>query len=183
MANLPHERVNCVTFVIPVRDDATRLQQCLSSLQALNLDGLSKEVIVADNGSSDGSGEIARQAGARVISLPKLTVAQVRNRAAALARGQLIAFVDADHLLDPQWLACGISAISEPGVGAAGAPCKAPQQPTWVQRTYDRLRARPSVRSDVEWLGSGNILVRRDAFIALGGFDENLQSCEDVDFC
>jgi hypothetical protein len=66
---------------------------------------------------------------------------------------------------------------------AVGAPYRAPDHGTWVQRQYDRLRRRSSGIGEVEWLGSGNLAVRRDAFEAVGGFDTSLETCEDVDLC
>jgi hypothetical protein len=48
---------------------------------------------------------------------------------------------------------------------------------------YGALRGRTIGRSETRWLGSGNLIVRRNAFEAIGGFDVTLESCEDVDFC
>jgi hypothetical protein len=45
------------------------------------------------------------------------------------------------------------------------------------------LRGRTTGRRDVGWLGSGNLAVRRTVFEAIGGFDERLETCEDVDLC
>jgi hypothetical protein len=52
-----------------------------------------------------------------------------------------------------------------------------------VQRAYGVLRGRAQGLHDVEWLGSGNLAVWREAFEAVGGFDTSLETCEDVDFC
>jgi GT2 family glycosyltransferase len=48
---------------------------------------------------------------------------------------------------------------------------------------YDALRARSGDRRDVEWLGAGNLAIRRDVFEQVGGFDERLEACEDVQLC
>ena len=48
---------------------------------------------------------------------------------------------------------------------------------------YDALRARPGARREVEWLGAGNVAIRRDVFEEVGGFDERLEACEDVQLC
>ena len=172
-----------VSFVIPVLDDAERLGRCLESIRRSEHDAAGLEMIVVDNGCVDGSASVARRAGAKVVALPNARVSELRNRGARLGRGQIVAFVDADHAINPAWVRSAVETLQTPGVGAAGAPYRAPENGTWVQQMYDRLRARHAGRRDVEWLASGNIAVWRTAFEQVGGFDPRLDACEDVDFC
>jgi hypothetical protein len=172
-----------VSFVVPVRDDAVRLKRCLASINAGVPAGVDVEIVVADNGSVDDSAVVARAAGARVLELPGVRLGELRNRAAAAATGDILAFVDADHEIGPDWIACAVDAFRDPEAGAIGAPCRAPSPGTWVQQVYDRLRRHPASREQVEWLGSGNMAVRRSAFHTVGGFDTTLETCEDVDLC
>lgn len=171
-----------ISFVVPVRNDAESLARCLASIRS-SARSLRHEIIVADNGSTDDSLATARAAGAIVLDVPGRPVSAVRNAAADTARGDLVAFIDADHEIDPGWAAAAVSLFEDPSVAAAGAQYHAPPQGTWVQRMYDRLRRhRPGTR-DVDWLPSGNLAVRRSIFKAMGGFDTTLETCEDVDFC
>jgi GT2 family glycosyltransferase len=172
-----------VSFVIPVKDDARRLERCLASVSANRYPREAVEVIVADNGSTDGSVGVARAAGARVLSLPGLRVSQLRNRAAAAAAGDILAFVDADHEIAPDWIGSVVDTLADGRVGAVGALCSAPAHGTWVQRMYGALRGRTIGRQDVQWLGAGNLATTRRAFESVGGFDSTLESCEDVDLC
>jgi hypothetical protein len=172
-----------VSFVIPVRDDAERLRRCLESVARSRYPAERVEVIVADNGSVDESAEVAVRSGARVLSLPGLRVSELRNRAAELARGEILGFVDADHEVASDWVPVVVQNLAEPDVGAIGAPYHCPRNATWVQRLYDALRGHPPRRHDVLWLGSGNLAVRREAFARAGGFDTTLETCEDVDLC
>ena len=171
-----------LTVVIPVRDDARRLDACLQSLLA-QPGGVDVPVIVADNGSKDDTPDVALRHGATLLPLPGLSVAQMRNRAVARTTTPLVGLVDADHVLAPGWLEASLDALADPTVAAAGAPYHAPTPGTWVQRAYDRFRIRPQRREDTDWLGSGNLVIRRDVFTRLGGFDEGLETCEDVDLC
>jgi GT2 family glycosyltransferase len=68
-------------------------------------------------------------------------------------------------------------------VGAVGALPEPPADGTWVQHWYGALRGRSSGRQEISWLGAGNLAVRSDVFAELHGFDESLETCEDVDFC
>jgi hypothetical protein len=171
------------SFIIPVRNDAAGLRRCLQSIACSKLPADRREVIVADNGSDDGTVDVANAAGARVLHLPALRVSGLRNRAASVATGRVLAFVDADHEIVESWPVSAWDQLSANGVGAVGAPCTSPRPGSWVQRMYDTFRDhRPGIR-EAAWLGSGNLAVTREAFTSLRGFDETLETCEDVDFC
>jgi GT2 family glycosyltransferase len=171
-----------VAFVVPVRDDAERLRTCLRSLRHAAAAAV-HDVLVLDHGSRDQSGEVAREIGARVLTRHGGNVAALRNLGAAETTAPLIAFVDADNEVAAGWLDSAIAAFATPTVGIAGAPYSAPPDGTWVQRTYDALRRHPTSNESTEWLGAGNMVVRREAFVRIGGFDERLETCEDVDLC
>jgi len=175
--------VTLVSFIVPVRNDARRLQRCLDAIVRNQRDDIGVEIIVGDNGSTDDSREVAAAMGARVLSLPGLRVSELRNRAAARATGDLLAFVDADHVIVDTWASAAIAVLADERVGAAGALYSAPAQGSWVQRMYGALRGRTVGAGDVGWLGSGNLVVRKAAFDAVRGFDTSLEACEDVDFC
>ena len=172
-----------ISFIIPVKNDAKRLRTCLESLQKQNAPGTDIEIIVLDNGSTDNSVEVAASIGAIVQSLPGFSVAQLRNKGAFSSKGDLIAFVDADHVLSNHWIMAGLDVMKESDCGMAGAPYSIPLSATWVQRSYDRFRKRPLKKMETDWLGSGNMLIRRELFLKLNGFDESLETCEDVDLC
>jgi hypothetical protein len=168
---------------VPVKNDAVRLRRCLESLR-LAAAGQNTELIVADNGSTDDSRRVAEAAGASVLHLPGLKVGELRNEAARHSAAPVLAFVDSDHEVRPGWAAAALELFAaEPSIGGVGAPYDSPADGTWVQRMYDALRGNVRGRRDVQWLGSGNLAVRRDAFLALGGFDGRLEACEDVDLC
>ncbi len=169
-----------LTIVIPVRNDAARLRLCLDAIAG---NDARTSVVVADNGSTDDSVGVAGRAGATVLPLPHYRVGELRNIAAASTSSPLIGFVDADHIVDPGWVRAALSVFADSSVAAAGAPYSASQSANWVQLAYHRFR--PTLRSPqpAEWLGSGNLIVRRTAFDTVGGFDASLESCEDVDLC
>ena len=172
-----------LSFVIPVRNDAEGLRRCLRAISDGSPPGDRSEVIVADNGSTDASPAVAREMGATVLDLPGCSIAALRNEAARHARGEILAFVDADQEIASDWERAAIETLSENGVAAAGAPYAPPPAPTWVQRTYDWLREPARGRCPALWLPSGNMAVVRSYFEEVGGFDESIVTCEDVDLC
>lgn len=171
-----------IAFVVPVRNDADRLRVCLDSLRRAAA-ATPHDVLVLDHASDDASPAVAREAGARVMTRRGGNVASLRNVGARATTASLIAFIDADNEVGSGWLDAALASFGPATVGMAGAHYDAPPQGTWVQRTYDALRRHPDRESPADWLGAGNMVVRREAFDAVGGFDEQLETCEDVDLC
>ena len=172
-----------VSFIVPVRNDAARLAKCLRSIRDNDCPPSHIEIVVVDNGSTDGSTQVARRFGAQLCVIPGVRVSNLRNQGARHASGTVLAFVDADHEIAPGWVSAVLETLRLDSVGAAGALCHAPADGTWVQRAYGYLRGRARGQQDVEWLGSGNMAVWRRTFDAVGGFDTELEACEDVDLC
>ena len=170
-----------ITFIIPVRNDEARLAQCLASIARNPHEAC--ETLVIDNGSIDGSVTVARRAGATVLEMPHATVAEMRNAGAKAAKGALLAFVDADHVLDSGWVTAALDVLEDRDITATGAPYTSPGDANWLQRAYGRLRPELKGSVPVDWLGSGNLIVRAEAFDRVGGFDTSLETCEDVDLC
>jgi GT2 family glycosyltransferase len=172
-----------ISFIVPVRNDASRLQICLQSILASHSIAGEIEILVVDNGSTDDSPSVARALGARVLVIENVRVSELRNRGAEQAHGELLAFVDADNQIAPGWVAAALVNLGAADVGATGALYQSPPAGTWVQRAYGVMRGQTRRLGDVEWLGSGNLAVRRNVFQAVGGFDTTLEACEDVDLC
>jgi len=172
-----------VSFIIPVRNDKLRLQRCLGSITRNDYPRELVDIIVVDNDSTDGSGTAAREHGATVVKSSGASVAAHRNRGAQAALGTILAFVDADHEIDHRWIATAVEVLSQPDVAAAGAQYETQPSANWVQQNYDSLRSRSDHREDVDWLGSGNLAVKRSVFDRIGGFNTSLIACEDADLC
>jgi GT2 family glycosyltransferase len=181
--SVTRDRTVAIAFVIPVRNDAVRLSRCLDSIVRNHYPRTSIEVLVIDNESTDNSGEVARASADAVIRVSGTSVAALRNRGARETSAPLIAFVDADHEIHRDWIGAAVTTLADPAVGAAGFPYDTQPDANWVQRLYDAMRRRPLSRDTVSWLGSGNLVVKRTCFDAIGGFRESLIACEDVDLC
>lgn len=172
-----------ISFVVPVRNGASHLPRCLRSIRNAGHTLNGPEIVVVDNGSTDDSAALAAGHGARVVAGADLRVGGLRNAGVRASSGAILAFVDADHEIAPDWIARCQAALAADRVGAAGRLYDGPQPGTWVQRAYACLREHPPASRDVEWLGAGNLAVWRHVFEAVGGFDESVEACEDVDLC
>jgi glycosyltransferase involved in cell wall biosynthesis len=140
-------------------------------------------VIVIDNGSTDDTQRIAIEFGARLIKSPDKRVAELRNIGVAAAAGEIIAFVDADCEVLPHWLQFATIYFEKSDVIAWGTAPKPPENATWVQKTWNWMRRPDSDIQAVPWLESMNLWVRKKDFLEIGGFNERLVTCEDVDLC
>ena len=90
-----------VSVVIPCLDEAETIAECVTAARAvLEESGLAGEVIVVDNGSTDGSGDLARVAGAVVVDEPRPGYGSAYQAGLAAARGDYIVMVDADLTYD-----------------------------------------------------------------------------------
>jgi glycosyltransferase involved in cell wall biosynthesis len=175
-----------VTFVIPTLNEARYLESCVRSIQQLTRPshGLDIEVVVVDTGSTDQTLAIAHGVGARVVQLRGATVGRARNVGAQEARGDVLAFVDADCELPAEWLLLGLEHLRRSGVAAMGTSLVAPPTTaTWVERHWHQViyAARRRPYEDVRWLPASNLLIWSRSFHAVHGFNETLISCEDCD--
>ncbi|MBM3965832.1 MAG: glycosyltransferase [Planctomycetes bacterium] len=170
-----------VSVVVPVNNRAKELAVLLKSL---SFQTVLHECIVIDQGSTDGTDQIARNHGALLVSGVGATVGSLRNEGWGASNSSVLAFVDSDHEVPPNWIEKGISVLlSAEQIGIAGAPCLGPDPGTWVSRAWTAHRTRHQGRREVDWLGAGNMFIRKSDFLRVGGFDESLIATEDVDLC
>ncbi len=180
-----------VSIVIPVKDRAEELRTCLASLSRLDYPAELRELIVVDDGSSDGSAEVARQFGAQVLASggTGLGPAAARNRGAQVASGEILAFIDSDCTASNRWLGDLVTAFADPQVAAVGGLVDGMHDASALDR-YEAVMSSLNLggreRSgqggdDTFYLPSCNLLVRREAFRRAGGFRCELQIGEDVD--
>lgn len=169
-----------VSIVMPARNEEAHIGKALASIAAVDYPRSRIEVIVVDNGSSDATARIAQAHGARVLSSSARTVGQVRNAGAAIATGDIIAFVDADCIVPADWLRAGTAALASQGIGAVGNDrCRAPADAGWIERAW--AGAPPAQAVTVPALATSSFIVRRELFERLGGFDMRLGAGEDDD--
>ena len=82
--------------------------------------GGNAEIIVVDNESTDGTVEIAKREGCRVASLKGGTIAMIRNYGAINSKGRILAFLDADCIVPPEWISYCLQRFEGEGIGIVG---------------------------------------------------------------
>lgn len=186
-----------VTVVVPVLNAARTLPACLEGLA--RLDPAPGEIILVDNGSTDESLPVLRAfsrnytaTDTRVLQEPRPGAAAARNAGIRDAKGDLIAFTDADCAPESTWLRYLIDPFADPTTGAvAGRVVAAPTASTL--ELFSALYTLQSSESPAQhqrwtpWAGgypTANLAMRRELLLELRGFDERLGNYgEDYDLC
>ncbi len=172
-----------VGVIIPAKNEAGNIFRCIDSIRRTSYPQELIRIVVVDNGSTDDTARIAESFGASVLSRSQGTIASLRNAGAAEVDCTILAFLDADMEVSSHWLSTAVAALDEDGVGAVGGLNAVPENTTWVDRTwFKHVSLRPD-NGPVSWLGSGNLIIRKITFDAIGGWNSALETCEDLDLC
>lgn len=174
-----------VSVVVPLYQKAPFVRRALRSLTHQTFSAL--EVIVVDDGSTDGGDAIAKawpDPRVRLVRQPNGGPGAARNRGAAEAKGSLLAFLDADDEWHPEFLARGVKSLEEAGPEVAATVCGHRVMPadTTRERLWRRrgvregiFRATPQERAlrfihQLAFMSPCATLIRREAFERCGGF-------------
>ncbi|HEY0410093.1 MAG TPA: glycosyltransferase, partial [Candidatus Dormibacteraeota bacterium] len=201
LPSFPRTDEPVASIVIPVFNNLGHTLHCLEALAA-NTPGRLIEVIVVDDASTDGTpGVLRRVEGIEVLTgETNVGFTGAAGRGAAAARGRVVVFLNNDTEVQPGWLEAMLDAIdSAPDVGAVG--CRLVfadgrlqeaggiiwQDGTGanVGRGGDPEAPRHNVRREVDYCSGAALMVRRDLFEGLGGFDPRFAPAyyEDTDLC
>lgn len=173
-----------ISIIIPVLNSERFLGGCLESIFSMTFPRGSYEVIVVDNGSKDGSVEIAEKYGAKVLVKPGVNVSAVRNFGARASTGDVLAFVDSDCLVSKDWLANAVPYFRDPSIGMVGSLCAVNENDmTWVGKAWNSCMKKRLLRGETDRLGCGNIIIRKKCFEEINGFDDGLVTGEDDELC
>jgi GT2 family glycosyltransferase len=172
------------SVIVPARNSRRDLAALLDALRRQTLPRNEFEVIVGDDGSTDGTPHaLASDAPwVHVVSGPPVTSYSARNRAVTAARAPVLAFIDADCVPEPDWLEQGLRALDTTDL-AAGRIRFFPPEPrtTWSLIEMDGTKNHEvQVRNDNA--ETANLFVRRAVFDRVGGFDPTIASHGDFDF-
>jgi len=171
-----------ISIVIPAFNEERLLAQTLAEINrarpAFAAAGLSSELIVCDNNSTDRTAEIAHTAGATVVFEPINQIGRARNRGAAAATGEWLLFIDADSHPSAELFADVVEAIRSGRCLAGGCTLKLAGNhriPNLVTRVWNwKSRQR-------RWLAGSFIFVETAAFQKIGGFDAEYFVGEELD--
>lgn len=174
-----------VSVVVPTHNRAERLGRLLASLREQTLAPEAFEVIVVDDGSSDGTQRLLDAEGAKGgLTLKAFRSDEPRGPAAArnlgwrAASAAVVAFTDDDCVADPGWLVAGVSAAeANPGSIVQGRTDPDPEE--WDR--YGPFSHTIQIPEPTAWFETCNVFYPRQLLERHEGFDQRLRSGEDAD--
>ncbi len=191
------------TVVVCTRDRLALLPGCLDALERQEAGPGRFEVLVIDNGSTDGTAEwlaawaAEEPARRRVAAEPEAGISRARNLAAELARGEILLFVDDDAVPDERWVEAHLARYADPRVGEVGGPVRLAWpdgRPSWLgpelEPWFSGIDLGPERREMPPPLHpfGANMSMRRAELLAAGGFalelgrkGRSLVSCEEFE--
>ncbi|MCX6816662.1 MAG: glycosyltransferase [Candidatus Beckwithbacteria bacterium] len=173
-----------ISVIVPAYNEAKSIGLCLTSLK--NQDYRHPyEIIVVDNNSTDSTAAIAKKFNIRVVSETKAGPGRARNAGAKVARGQILAFIDADSIAPSDWLDNINNAFSsQPDLAAL----------VGIYRFHHKSKYRlipflifplgemlNKMITGYFSFGGANFAIKKKVFTTVGGFDSKFFSFEDME--
>jgi cellulose synthase/poly-beta-1,6-N-acetylglucosamine synthase-like glycosyltransferase len=173
-----------VSVIVPVRDGESTIADCLDSILATEYPADRREILVIDNNSSDGTAPLIRTRPVTYLREAKRGVSNARNRGIAESNGEICAFVDADCLVEPQWLTELVRPFEDPEVGSVAGDLQHAPPATAAERQAARLLGnwqRFAFTSSPAYPITANAAYRRDVLERIGPFDPHMTRAQDVE--
>jgi glycosyltransferase involved in cell wall biosynthesis len=167
-----------ISFIVPAYNEERLLGATLEAIRAAaEAVGEGHEVIVVDDASSDRTAEVAREHGARVVSVANRQIAATRNAGAREAKGDLLIFVDADTIVNPEVVGAAYTAVKGCAVGG-GAAVRFQGRLPWYAKALTPIAI--WVFRTAGLAAGCFMFATRKAFEAVGGFDQSLYGAEEI---
>jgi glycosyltransferase involved in cell wall biosynthesis len=166
-----------ISFIIPAHNEEKLLGAAIGAIrQSAESLGESHEIVVANDASTDKTGEIALANGAKTVEVNHRKISAVRNSGARAASGDIFVFVDADTLLNPDVLSKALRSLREGAIGGGALIRFEERIPAYAR--FVTLGFNLLARAGKLAFGCF-LFCRREAFEAAGGFDERLYGAEE----
>lgn len=171
-----------ISLIIPAHNEAELLPRLLDTVDEARKRFVgghdAVELIVADNASTDSTGELAAARGCVVVPVAKRLIAAARNGGAQAARGDILCFVDADMQVHPETFNGVLEALGSDDIVAGATGVRLERWSLGIALTYATVI--PMVL--LTGIDTGVVFCRRADFVRIGGYDERREMAEDVAF-
>jgi len=171
-----------ISVIMPAFNEEKHIEKTLRALSAQTLPIDAFEVVLVDNGSTDGTMDIARQffstLSLRIVTKTGGTIGSVRNHGARLANGEVLVFLDSDCVPPSTWLSDALGVKQDKAIW--GAHYGVPEDGTWISKLWGRYQAIQQ-KGDVSFIPTASLFIAAADFESIGEFNERLETSEDVE--
>lgn len=174
------KKIPYISIIIPALNEAKHLPKVFFGLQNQSFPRCGYEIIFVDNGSTDNTKEIVSNIVDKYIEIDNSSVSFLRNEGAKIAKGRLLAFLDADCVPEKCWLEKAVD-IYNREILAFGNKVGIPKTSGWIEKAWFSQNKRYEHKTN--YINSGNFFIDKRLFDKIGGFNEELRSGEDTDIC
>ena len=168
-----------ISFIVPAYNEELELPSTIAAIRAAAEKIDNYELIVVDDGSTDATAQIAKQADVQVVSIDRRQIAAARNAGARAAHGDVLFFIDADTRINARHVAGAMAALNAGCSGGSARILVDGAVPLWGRVFMKSFCALYFACN----LGAGAFLfTSRKNFEAVGGFDEQFFIGEEIFF-
>lgn len=175
-----------VAVIVPVWNGRHHIADCIESLLKLDWPEDALEILVVDNRSTDRTREIVARYPVRLLVEDEVQSSYAaRNRGARATDAEILAFTDADCVVEHGWVRMLVRALAAPSVGGVAGGIRAAGTSKPIERYQsDRciVAERAFAHPVLPFAQTANAAYRRDVFLRLGGFDASIIYGGDLDF-
>jgi O-antigen biosynthesis protein len=175
-----------ISVIVCTYNGGRTLRETFQHLQRLNYSNF--EVIVVDDGSTDGGAYEAGKYGFRLIRTSNAGLSSARNTGLHAANGELVAYIDDDAYPDADWLKYLALSFLQGEYAGVGGPNIPPPGDGWIADCVTNSPGGPIhvllTDREAEHIPGCNMAFRKSALLAAGGFDDRFRTAgDDVDIC
>jgi GT2 family glycosyltransferase len=174
-----------VSVVVPARNAARTLADCLRALLRQDYPAERREILVVDNGSTDGTARLISQFPVIHLAEPRRGPSHARNHGIRASRGEIVAFIDADCVATSRWLPALVAGFDAADVAGVAGEVLAYPPHSWAEYYMARRRPRwqeAALAAVRPYVVTANVAVRRRVFDEIGLFDPRFVTGQDQDF-
>jgi len=167
------------SIIIPTYNSEKYIKNCLNAVKKINYPKNKYEIIIVDGGSKDNTIKLIKKFTVKLFNFPNKNISESRNFGAKKAKGKYLVFIDSDCLVSKNILKEAERDLKK--YNCVGSFYKSSKNSNWLQKSWLLLQSKK--RSEVNWIPSGTIIIKKSVFKNTKGFNISLKTGEDFDLC